>query len=325
NTPVYLGTSLFSNMVTFPSTVLLSTMILLYTIYNIKKPIDLLIDEVNDVANGNLVIQRRGLDAFGEEFAHLEDNFMLMTEQLQDIVSGINLAATKLVTSSEELASSSEEISASTEEISSAVQQMNYGAQQQSNQLNGIVINVQDFVNATEEVMENISGAVDIISEVARQSSILALNASIEAARAGDYGKGFAVVADNVRRLAEDTKLRTVMIQDLIVDIQNQIKEKIDTIFNSVNSVATVAEETAANSEETASAIEEQAATVEEMSIGSQELANMAEELTASVSKFSVTSTVSGKTIMEPEGDRAVVVEKTRRRIEHLIKRVAKS
>jgi len=263
-------------------------MILLYTVYTVKRPVDLITSEVNTVATGNLDVKKEGLEGYGKEFTNLEDAFITMADRLKIIVSGIQSAAGRLSSSSEELASSAEEVNASSEEIASVIQQMNRGAQQQADQITATISNVEELSAIAGKTVEDIATTVELITEVANQTNMLALNAAIEAARAGDYGKGFAVVADNVKRLAEDTKQNSVTIQEQVESIKKQIILSVEKIANAVDSVAAVAEETAASTEEASAATEEQATTMEEMSAASQELATLAQELLGSTGIFKV-------------------------------------
>jgi methyl-accepting chemotaxis protein len=185
------------------------------------------------------------------------------------------------------------------------------------NQVNKVAATLQTNMQALGSQAESIGGVMNVISDIADQTNLLALNAAIEAARAGEAGRGFAVVADEVRKLAEKTMSATQEVGANITAIQqsavtniNEVSEAVKAVSEattlantsgqalteivelaSVNSsvvasIATAAEEQSATSEEINHAIDEISRIVADTADGMiqaasavQELSRMAQEL----------------------------------------------
>ncbi|WP_442854458.1 methyl-accepting chemotaxis protein [Bacillus sp. FJAT-29937] len=190
----------------------------------------------------------------------------------------------------------------------------------QMEKIDNIVRDSVNKVQGLDKHSQEISNLVTVIKDVADQTNLLALNAAIEAARAGEHGKGFAVVADEVKKLAEQVSHSVINITDIVGSIQKEsglVSESLlvgykeveqgkaqiestgetfrgisEAVTEMVNSIATIAEnlgEIATSSQEMNGAIqeiasvsEESAAGVEETSASSQEISSIMEEIAGS-------------------------------------------
>jgi methyl-accepting chemotaxis protein len=133
-------------------------------------------------------------------------------------------AMQELSTATSEVARSAEEAAGAARNVNDHARQGNQAMQQirmEIESLNGDLGVTGDAVNGTASLANEINQVVDMIRGVADQTNLLALNAAIEAARAGEQGRGFAVVADEVRNLSQRTAKSTAEIQDLITRLQH--------------------------------------------------------------------------------------------------------
>ncbi|CAM4282846.1 methyl-accepting chemotaxis protein [Pseudoalteromonas byunsanensis] len=157
---------------------------------------------------------------------NLRDTYASMTQKAsiqhahgQDLASSIN----RMLEVSRELDENLEKIYHSVEAATYAVKQTRQDTNKSQNSLLGLVDNIEQTskqIATLKTDSDSISSVIDVINSIAEQTNLLALNAAIEAARAGEQGRGFAVVADEVRSLAARTSQSTQQVRDMVAKIQ---------------------------------------------------------------------------------------------------------
>jgi len=98
--------------------------------------------------------------------------------------------------------------------------------------------NTETSIQHLANTVSEITGIIDVINNISKQTKLLSLNASIEAARAGELGKGFAVVADEIRKLAEETVNSTKMIISIIDEVKQAVNKAVDSVRTSQDAVS---------------------------------------------------------------------------------------
>ncbi|WP_312243768.1 HAMP domain-containing methyl-accepting chemotaxis protein [Stutzerimonas nitrititolerans] len=270
------------------------------------------------------------------QLASAAEELSAVTEQTSAGVSSQRQETDQVATAMNEMAATVHEVAQNAQEASSAAQRADSQAahgsivlQRALTQIGKLTDEVSlstDAVNRLNEESVSISTVLTVINGIAEQTNLLALNAAIEAARAGEAGRGFAVVADEVRSLAQRTQESTAQIEQLIAGLQSRARgasdmmnasntlaqdtvvlaREVETGLNDVvqtisliqamnMQIATAAEEQSSVAEEINRSVlnvrdvaEQSAAAVEETAASTAELARLGNELQSRVSFFKV-------------------------------------
>ena len=258
-------------------------------IYTVVKPLNTIIEENEYLAKGDLSQSMLDWKYKNDEIYKLSTSLNAISNNFKDIISNISNSTATINSSTTTMSSSIQELNASFEQITAVVGQIATGSGNQNNLISQSLQRVVSLEEQFQEHSKKISRATNLIQSISNQVNMLALNASIEAARLGEYGRGFSIVADNIRELADQTKSSLVEIEQSVFELNSGLNSEIQVIKKDVEEVLTVSELTSAGVEEASASTEEQSAALQEITASSQELNHLFESLESLVKQFKIT------------------------------------
>jgi methyl-accepting chemotaxis protein len=299
--------------------ILVALVIAAFLSRSITGPLQRLVTVANTIAEGDLTAQV--VVTSNDETGQLMTAMKTMTENLRSIIgqvantsSQVATASNQLQSTAERIATGAEEVAAQSSNVATAGEEMSAtsgdiaqncqlaaeGAERASKSahngsavvegtiavMNQIAEKVHESAKTVESLgtrSDQIGAIIGTIEDIADQTNLLALNAAIEAARAGEQGRGFAVVADEVRALAERTTRATREISEMIKAIQTETRGAVTSMEQGVSQVVSGTAEAARSGE----ALQDILQQINDVAMQVHQIATAAEEQTATTGEIS--------------------------------------
>ncbi len=241
--------------------------------------------------------------------------------EMSSVAQDTALRSNTVAAAAEEASVNVQTVAAAAEELSCSIEEINRQVGQSSEIASDAVSKADEniaTIKGLEEASNRIGEVVGLISDIAEQTNLLALNATIEAARAGEAGKGFAVVASEVKNLANQTAKATEEISSQVDEMQGVTRTAVDAIEAIGKTIESMNEISVSIS----AAIDEQGAATQEISRNVQEASAGTTEVTSNMQGVSEASTQTGNSsqqVLEASNDLAHQADEMRKSVDAFI------
>jgi methyl-accepting chemotaxis protein len=239
--------------------------------------------------------------SFEDTIGRIVEGVEQASNEMQSMSVALSEALSKASSQSSSVASASQEVATNVQTVASAAEEMSASIREISGNVNETAHTAKQcasYAQTSQQSLEKLKSAVDeidiviqSINDVAEQTNLLALNATIEAARAGEAGKGFAVVASEVKSLANETHKMTEEISTKVGVMKASAEQTIDSVSDIIRQITSVDEKT----ENVAASIDEQSGTTMEISQSVSQIATGSGEVSQNIEQLQMVTNESAE------------------------------